>query len=143
MRFHEVLKRKVVSTDTAETVGKVSGFLVDPASRSVVGLVCKKATKGTVIPWADLTAVGGDAVTISAEDKIIPPEGRLAELHDKTHQVLRKRVLSGSGDELGKVTDVEFDPETGRLITLVLEHEEVDGSRLVGVGSYAVVVAAH
>lgn len=141
MRFSEVLKRKVVSTDTADTVGKVSGFLVDPATRAIAGLVCKKTQTGTVIAWPDLTAVGADAVTIADAQKIHSPEGRLAELSDKAHRVLGKRVLCATGDELGEVSDVEFDPETGRLVSLVLEREEVEGSRLLGVGSYAVVVS--
>lgn len=142
MRFNDVLKRKIVSTDTADTVGKISGFLVDPQRQAVVGLVCKKTSSGSVIPWEGLNAVGEDAVTISDTDKIVAPEGRLAELNDKAHQVLRKRVLASSGDELGHVDDVEFDPATGQVLMLVLDHEEVAGSRLVGVGSYAVVVTA-
>lgn len=141
MRFTDVHKRKIVSTGSAETVGRVSELLVDPGHRSVAGLVCSKTKHGSVIPWGSLTAVGDDAITISDDDKIVEPEGRLAELQGKAHRLLGKRVLSAGGDVLGEVDDVDFDPESGRVLTLLLDTGEVPGVRLVGVGSYAVVVA--
>ena len=41
---------KTVSTSSADTVGKVSGFLLDPASRSVVALEFKKTDHGKYAP---------------------------------------------------------------------------------------------
>jgi sporulation protein YlmC with PRC-barrel domain len=60
----------------------------------------------------------------------------------KDHQLLGKRVLSTGGDDLGKVADTEFDPDTGAVTALVLTSGEIAGTHLVGVGSYAVVVHA-
>jgi hypothetical protein len=60
----------------------------------------------------------------------------------KDHHLLGKRVLSTGGDDLGKVDDVEFDPGTGTITALLLPGGEVAGIRLVGVGSYAVVLQA-
>jgi hypothetical protein len=57
MRFTEATGRKIVSTSTAATVGKVSGFVVDPAVSSVVALQLK-AYSGEVLRWSDLTAFG-------------------------------------------------------------------------------------
>ena len=56
--------------------------------------------------------------------------------------MLGKRVLATSGDELGKVKDVEFDPATGDVLALLLDEGASPGERLIGVGSYAVVVQA-
>ena len=64
MRFSEAKGHKVVSTDSAETVGKVAGFVVDPRSASVVALSLKKTgDHGTTLPWTGITAFGPDAVT--------------------------------------------------------------------------------
>jgi sporulation protein YlmC with PRC-barrel domain len=49
---------------------------------------------------------------------------------------------STAGDELGTVTDVEFDGGSGSVTRLRLDDHEVAGVRLRGVGSYAVVVTA-
>lgn len=52
------------------------------------------------------------------------------------------RVLSTAGDELGTVTDVEFDGGSGSVTRLLLVENEIAGVRLRGIGSYAVVVTA-
>lgn len=49
-------------------------------------------------------------------------------------------MLTTGGRDLGRVSDVEFDPESGRLVTIVPAGEGVGSERLVANGSYAVVV---
>jgi sporulation protein YlmC with PRC-barrel domain len=141
MLFSEGKGRKVVSSSTATTVGKVSRFVVDPATRSVVGVELKKAEHGDMLRWSDITAFGVDAVTVTGPDKIGDGGESVRALAGKPHRVLGKRVLTSTGDELGKVDDVDFDPDTGALVALHLDDQSVvDASRLLGIGSYAVVV---
>ena len=141
MLFSEVSGRKVVSTDTAETVGKVDGFVVDPALPGVVALiVAKSPNSGSALPWPNVRAVGADAVTVASSGAIVVPDERLAELADKSHTLIGKRVLSTAGVALGALRDVDFDPATGRLAALLLDTGSVEGDRIVGAGSYAVVV---
>ena len=68
MLFSDAKGRKVVSTSTAETVGKVREFVVDPASRSVIAIHLKKAESGETLRWSDITGFGEDAVTFSHGD---------------------------------------------------------------------------
>ncbi len=141
MMFSEAKGQKVVDTSSADTVGRVSGFLVDPSTHSVVALQVKKSDTGDVIRWRDVTAFGTEAVTISDVGVITDSDAELAAISGKDHELLKKRVLSAAGDELGSVRDVDFDHETGVVTTLVLgDADDVDGDRLIGVGSYAVVV---
>ena len=142
MRFSDAIGRKVVGTATAETVGKVDGFVVDPRSRAVLAVEVKKSHGGDTLAWSDITAFGADAVIVTDSDKLTDAGDAVAALSGKDHHLVGKRVLSTTGDELGKVEDIEFDPESGTLTTLLLADTEVAGSSLVGVGSYAVVVRA-
>jgi sporulation protein YlmC with PRC-barrel domain len=143
MLFSRAKGHKVVASSTAGTVGRVSGFVVDPVTRSVVALRLKKAERGDFLRWADLVAFGADAVTVT-DDSVIGDGGPdVAALAGKAHRVLGKRVLTSGGDELGRVDDVDFDPGTGTVSALVLGKGgsgEVAGDRLLGIGSYAVVV---
>lgn len=143
MRFSEASGHKVVSTATAEDVGRIDTFVVDPATRSVVALTLKKTDGGDTLPWADIVGFGADAVTIADAAKITEAPAELAELTGKDHHLLGKRLLSSGGDELGKVKDVEFDPDSGTVTSIITKENEVPGSALLGVGSYAVVVRAH
>lgn len=139
--------RQVVSTSSADTVGKVNSYVVDPATHAVVAVQLKKTDDGDTLAWSDITAFGDDAVTVSGPDMITEPSEDVSSLLGKDHGLLGKRVLSSAGDELGKVDDVEFDTTSG-VITQILvdggkgEDSTVAGDRLRGVGSYAVVVSA-
>ena len=139
MRFTEATGRKIVSTSTAATVGKVSGFVVDPTVSSVVALQVK-AHSGEVLRWSDLTAFGTDAVTVSASNKITAATDDIARLSAKAHKVIGKRVLTVHGDELGNAADVIFDEQTGRVTALALSDGNSASCSIVGIGSYAVVV---
>ena len=141
MLFSEAFSRKVVSTSTAELVGHVHEFLIDPNSRRVVGLsLTKTPGNASVLRWPDIRAFGADAVTVEAADKLVVPDSELAELSDKRHSVARKRVLTTHGLQIGSVQDVDFDPQDGRLLALLLENGSVPGDSFLGSGSYAVLV---
>lgn len=141
MMFSEVVGQKVVATDTAVTVGKVVDLVVDPHTRTVVGLTLSKTPgEGTALPWANLKAIGADAVTVGSAEAIVVPDEELARLGDKKHTLVGKRVLSTAGVELGTLKDVDFDPSDGRLVGLLLDTQAVDASYLLGCGSWAVVL---
>ncbi len=142
MQWSQLKGRKVVSTATADKVGKVNGFVLDPATRSVVALVLKKTESGSVVRWSDLVAVGSDAVTVADAAVIVEPDQALEALSGKRGTVLKKVVLDDDGRAIGKVTDLDLDPESGALRELVLDERTVLGERLLGVGSHAVVVRA-
>jgi uncharacterized protein YrrD len=141
MRTSEAHGRKVVSTESAATVGKVDRFLIDASSQHVVGLLLKKTSgDGSTLPWPNIASFGPDAVTVASDDAVVIAEVRLKELSDKRHAVQGKRLLSRDGVELGLVKDIDFDPADGTVVALLTDREEVSGSRLAAVGSYAVVV---
>jgi sporulation protein YlmC with PRC-barrel domain len=140
MLFTQVTGRKVVSTSTAETVAQVAALVVDPRSHSVVAVSVKKADHGDTLLWNDITAFGTDAVTVAGPDVIHEANDAVKALSGKAHDPLGKRVLSTLGEDLGKLSDVEFDPTSGALEKLLLPGRDVTGALLIGIGSYAVIV---
>lgn len=138
MRFSEAKGHKVISTADAETVAKVSGFAIDPASAKVIGMHLKK-TDGDVdlLPWENLVGFGPDALTVASSAALVK-----AGPQTKGNDVLGVRVLSDAGVELGEVKDVDFDPETGTVRALLTKQGEVAGDRMLGLGGYALVVRA-
>lgn len=141
MRVKETRKRDVVSTADAETVGRVADVVVDPDPARIVALrLDKVAGDARYVSWQDLQAFGQDVVTIPSHDVLRQPENDRERKVGKDFAVLGKRVLTDAGRELGTVSDVEFDPETGRVTALLTDREQIDGARLRGIGTYAVVV---
>lgn len=139
MRFREATAHAVIDTTTADRVGKVSGFLVDSAPPRIVGLRLKHVKgKASLLGWEDIKAFGADAVTIEGPGRF---RDAAEDLGASEHDLLGRRILSAGGDELGHVDDVEFDPKTGNLDSLITSAGALASSRILGLGSYAVVVA--
>lgn len=142
-RFSEALKRPVMTTAGARSVGSVSGFVVDPVSRRLLALrLAKTPGSGDIVLWEDLTAFGPDAVTLPTDAPVSEARGRVAELGGKDAELVGKRMLTDAGAELGTVDDVDFDPGTGSISYLMSADDRIAGDRLIGCGSYAVVVRA-
>ena len=143
MRFSAAVGRKVVGTNAAEAVGQVAGFVVDPVGRRVLAVQVKKSESGTTLPWSSISSFGDDAVIVRGADAIGEPDEASVALTGKHHELVGKRVLTSAGNELGTVGDVDFDPDSGAITSLLLDTGNVTGGRLFGAGSYAVVVDAH
>ncbi len=142
MLITEATGRKVVSTSTAETVGQISDFVIDPQSHTVVAVTLKRADRGDTVLWSDISAFGADAVTVTGAETITEANDAVAALSGNGRRLLGKRVLNTIGEDLGPVTDVDFDPRTGAVTAIVLANGDVAGDRLIGIGSYAAIVHA-
>lgn len=141
MLFSEATGRTVLSTSAAETIATVSDFLVDPLTAQVVAIRLKKTHgAGDTLHWADLISFGADNVIVSSPDVFGKATGAAASLDPKTAELVGKRVLTDAGTEIGVVTDVDFDPASGALLSLLSTDEPIHADRLIGCGSYAVIV---
>lgn len=143
MLFSDALRRQVVSTATATRVGRVDGFVLASGPARVAMLRLGKVSGGgSLLDWEDVQGFGSDAATVADADAIRAPRDEWEEYYDsKASDVLGKRVLSERGDELGTVSDVDFDPETGTVVTFITDKETIGGDRLIGHGHYALVVS--
>lgn len=139
MRWKKALGRTIINTSTAESAGKVEGFVVDPAAHKIVAIMSGDG----VIDWSDTGGIGPDAVTSAGEVGAREPSTDLEKrVADGAGDPLGKPVLTEYGFGLGSVTDVDFDPETGAVNRLILADDDLKGSRLLGIGSYAVMVSS-
>ncbi|MEU6916732.1 PRC-barrel domain-containing protein [Streptomyces olindensis] len=136
MLFSQARGLPVLTLADAEEIGVVRSLTVDAASGVVthVRVRGRHSRKETVLAWGALHAVGPDAVLVrsSAAPAEVPPH----------HELPGLRILAETGDELGTVQDVAFEPETGRLEAVVGARVEVPADRLLGLGDYALVVRA-
>ena len=142
MRFTECRKRPVLDTSTALTLGKVDGLVLDPATRSVVAVTVKRKGDADTLLWSALQTFGPDAVTVDGEQALTEADEHVTALRSKKRAALGKRVLTDAGDEAGLLEDVAFDPASGTVTALLTSEGEIAGDRLLGVGSWAVVVRA-
>lgn len=140
MLLSQVVGRPVVSAADASHIGTVAGLVVAP-EEALITAVRLDGVKGggDVIAWADVHAVGPDAVVVGAASA-----ARFASTDSSESQdLLGKRLLTELGDAAGTLADVAFDPESGLIHTLHTSRgDRVPGLHLLGIGSYAVVIRA-
>ncbi|MFK4071331.1 hypothetical protein [Streptomyces sp. NPDC029674] len=138
MLLSQAVGRPVVSAVDAAHIGTVGGIVVAPEDALITAIRLDGAKgRGDVIAWADVHAVGPDAVVVGAASA-----ARFASTDSSGSQdLLGKRLLTELGDGIGTLADVTFDPESGHLHTLHTSRgHRIPGPHLLGIGSYAVVV---
>ena len=140
MRITEARKRPVVDTSTAETVGRVEGFLIEAEAARITGLRIDGDGSGTVLPWEAVGGFGPDAVTIAGSDAVRAPRGAAEERQsDPDLDPIGKPAIEESGNGLGTVIDVDFDPDSGALRAVITDVYELPAAKLLGLGSFAMV----
>jgi len=140
-RFAAAAGRNVVSRASAETLGDLAHVVVEINPPRVVQLVVGKGRNALLVAWADVSGFGPDAVMLADEGSLHQPLDEREEAAAKGKlELIGKRVLSDMGNDLGKITDIVFDPATGLIETIVLDEHEEPAASLVGVGSFAAVL---
>lgn len=141
--FRQATGRKVISRASAEELGRVSHFVVDAERRHITALVLGRGRKARLVDWEFLSGFGPDAVMVADDGALRGPDGDRERLAvDGKLDLLDKRALTEGGNEVGPVSDVTFDPQTGSIESLLVGEGAVPGSALLGSGSYAVVLDA-
>ena len=140
--FTHVQGRGVVASDSAESIGSVKGFVLDARGRKIEAIhVDGHGKNATVLAWSAVKAFGADAVmaTTGADPSTIDNEHQKAAVKGVV-TMLGTRVLTVDGREVGTVTDVEFDTDSGVVVSVVTDQGPIEPDRLRSLGSYALVV---
>lgn len=137
MRWQRALRTAVVDTATAQPIGRVDNLVVDPDATQIVAIV----VGDKVVGFSDAGGIGVDAVTVQNAELLREPASDLEQAAVKdTLSPISKSVITDDGVAMGTVSDIDFDRETGNIERILLSSDDLRGSRLLGVGSYAVVV---
>lgn len=139
MLLSQVLGHPVISAEDARPAGQVAGLGIDPRTRRITELYLRDAKSGgDSVPWTLVRGMGPDAVIVDTAAATEAVRGGSHSRADK--KLLGKRVLTEYGEDIGTLTDITFDPDTGSVGDLHVGREQFPGSRLVGLGSYALIL---
>ena len=136
--LRDAIGKPVILRETAEQLGTVRYFAIDAADARVTAVVVAAGRNARVIDWDQIENIGPDAVIVEASREPGSDDERAVS---GALNPLEKRVLSDRGNELGQASDAAVDDD-GAIEYVAVADEHVDGSRLRGLGSYALVVAA-
>jgi uncharacterized protein YrrD len=119
-----LIGRAVVSVADGEKLGAVSDVWLDLDERTVRGLVMGGGGGlfhqiSSVIPLTQVRNIGLQAITVHDRTNIALMEGVPYE-GASTLEMLRKRVITASGEVLGDGDDISFDETSGAFAALQL-----------------------
>ena len=136
--------RKVISKTTAEEIGSVKSFVVDPSASRVSAIqIGGRRANAELVDWTNVSAFGDDAVIVNSDDVARGPGEREKDAVKGHIRARGTRVLTTDGFDVGKVSDVTFDGATGELTGIVVNKKDlVSADRLISLGSYALVISA-
>ena len=121
MRGKEITGLPVYDASEGRKLGSIKDIVLDIDSRKVVGFTVD--TGGLfgpghkVLPMDEIKSIGPDAVMV--EDKthaVLHDEGREPEIRkilDEGHSVYGKKILTRSGKDLGAVSDIMVETDSG------------------------------
>lgn len=124
VKANDVIGLKVFSVDEGKEVDAVEDVIYNPSASKIEALLVDSGgifSSGQVIAMEDVKSIGDDAVIIQSESmmksvKELPDDIRhIAE--DDTH-LTKAKVMTEQGKDLGKVSDLLFDPDTGEVVEL-------------------------
>ena len=132
-RVSDMIGKAVVSTGSGDKLGTVTDALLDASAVTVVGLVVRHGLipKEHVLPLADVQTVGKDAVLARTEDHLMSSrEWRRSEVEAMRSSSLHgRRVVTAGGEQVGTVSDILIDEQTGRFEGLEVETQSMAGLR--------------
>lgn len=130
IRLSELLGQQAVALGTAERTGRVKG--VDIRANRIAHVAIDKQ----VIDASAVRSFEGDVLTYDEARAII------SSSDDRTRDPRGMRVLDTHGQQLGIIGDLAISAD-GVVESIILEEgDELDGSTLRAIGSYAAVVGA-
>lgn len=124
MKFADIKGTQVIGLADASKLGYVDSLLLNLPERRVLGLRIRSGgllTHHEGCLLRDIKSFGQDAVTVEDASKL-NGEDKFAEFQGNTplDKVIGARIFDEAGTDLGKIADIQFDPQTGTISTYVL-----------------------
>lgn len=134
----------VVAADTAETVGEVKALVLGISAMRITQIhVAGRSRSAKVVNWEDLAGFGTDAVMVALARSVTDSvQERTEEVLSGRVDSIGARILDTSGFERGTVVDVEFDPESGAVVSILGDSDRWDRNSIHSLGRYALIVDA-
>ncbi len=139
--LRELIGKPVVSRASAETIGPLTGALLDASRAGIVAWQIGKGRKARLVDHAHVVGIGEAAVMIDEEASLRQPSTGAEKAAAKGGlDLLGHRALSDAGDDLGTVEDADVDVDAGTVVAVRTELTEAAGSAMRGFGTYALVL---
>jgi uncharacterized protein YrrD len=133
LKGSDVIGTPVFIQDTGEQINQVEDVIFDPETNRLLGFIIDKGEKSSeahLALWEGIQKIEPDKVTLSSLKYVIPANYAppLKHLTENENILNQARIITTTGQELGQLSDVYFDVQTGQV-----EGYEVTQRMLAGI----------
>jgi len=117
----DVIGLKVMTVSDGKEMGKIKDLVYDSNSHEVKALLLDEGgvfSDAKIILVPEIQSIGKDAILIKDQatvKKASEADQVVAETARKDQYLTATKIVSEDGTDLGKVTDLYFDPQTGKV----------------------------
>lgn len=122
LKASDVIGLKIISLDKGEEVGEVSDIIYDPLNQNLKAFLIDKGgwfSEARIVPFDLVQKIGMDALTVNSSldiKKASEMPDPVWGISEKNSKIRRMSVVTEDGNNVGRVSDVLFDNQTGELI---------------------------
>lgn len=139
MYWKNAMGKPVIDRSTGDQLGTVDALVPDAEHGRIDTIV----VGDRLLAWSDTGGIGPDAVTVERGDLLRTADSEADEARLKNHaDPLGLPVYTDDGVAVGDLTDIDVDATSGTIDRLILADDDLSGTRLLGIGSYAVMVSS-
>lgn len=158
VKGNDTIGLKVVTLEDGTQIGTVKDIIYDPGSHEVRALLLEAAglfSEAKVVLIDNIHSIGQDAVTIMSGDMVTNASeapGPVSVITEDNQYLTKTHIVTEDGNDLGQVTDIYFDPHTGKVSELEVSQgliknvqsgkKRVRVSDIITVGKDATIVRA-
>ena len=122
IKGNSVINLPVITVDNGKKLSRIKDLIYDAKNNQLKALLIDEGgwfSGAKVIPYANIERIGKDAVIIKSENMIRKASEfgeKLSHIGDNEKYLTKTRIITESGSDLGKVSDLIFDDQTGKVM---------------------------
>jgi uncharacterized protein YrrD len=103
-----VIGRTVISVNSANKIGKVSDFAINPESGELVGLAVQKLDNDYgLVDFSNIHSIGPDAVMIEGDQFLLPPDqSPIKGCPLAQNELIGVKIITEEGQSMGKISKI-------------------------------------
>ena len=109
----------VVSSQNGQQLGKVSDVVLDPKKKSISAFLLNSDNpqQAQAVPFKEVSEIVSNTVFVK-DSQVIKPAAEVVKFEQQSGQpgkFVAQKVVDNKGKELGKISDLYFDPTKGKV----------------------------
>lgn len=113
--------KKIFTQGSGAEVDTVNELICHPEGTNVDALLLGAngffSSKAKIVYFRDIASIGNDAIMITSEDSVATVTENSVKKYCADPLLLHKKLFTEEGNEVGKVSDIYFDTESGNITT--------------------------